>query len=81
MWTRLTSLPRNYHFLKWATILLGAASIPWGTFIGFQFGVGNYPVAFLALGIEVGLYVVDSFIWWRCYELIERGDHAKTKMD
>ena len=81
MWTRLTSLPRNYHFLKWATIVLGAIGIPWGTYVGFQLCLGNYLVAVLGTGLEIVIYVVDTHIWWRCYELVGRGDHAKTKVD
>jgi hypothetical protein len=58
------NLLTKYKLLKATTIMIGALSIPWGTFIGFCFGEGRYSIALVALCLQVVVSLVDGFIWF-----------------
>lgn len=54
----------KYIILKATTILIGALSIPWSTFVGFCFGEGRYSTGLVALCVQVAVSVTDGFIWF-----------------
>jgi hypothetical protein len=58
------NLQLKYKLLKATTIVIGALSIPWGTFIGFCFGEGRYSIALVALCIQVLISLADGYIWF-----------------
>jgi hypothetical protein len=58
------NLQTKYKLLKASTIVIGALSIPWGTFIGFCFGEGRYSIGVAALCIQVTISLVDCYIWF-----------------
>jgi hypothetical protein len=58
------NLLTKYKLLKATTILIGALSIPWGTFIGFCFGEGRYSIALVALCLQVMVSLADGYIWF-----------------
>ncbi len=58
------NLRTKYKILKATTILIGALSIPWGTFIGFCFGEGRYSIGLAALCVQVAVSLIDGYIWF-----------------
>lgn len=58
------NLLTKYKLLKATTIMIGALSIPWGTFIGFCFGEGRYSIALVALCLQVMISLADGYIWF-----------------
>ena len=58
------SLQAKYRMLKTMTIVIGALSIPWGTFIGYCFGEGRYVTGVVALCVQVAVSVIDGYIWF-----------------
>lgn len=58
------SLQTMYAILKGTTIVLGALSIPWSTFIGFSFGAGRYFIGLVALSLQTVVALVDGYIWF-----------------
>jgi hypothetical protein len=58
------NLLTKYKLLKATTIVIGALSIAWGTFIGFCFGEGRYSIAVVALCLQVAISLVDGYIWF-----------------
>lgn len=56
-------LQTKYKFLKGTTIVLGALSIPWGTFAGFCFGDGRYVTGLISLFTQTVVALVDGYIW------------------
>jgi hypothetical protein len=58
------NLLTKYKLLKATTIMIGALSIPWGTFIGFCFGEGRYSIALVALCLQVMVSLADGYIWF-----------------
>ena len=58
------NLLTKYRLLKATTIVIGALSIPWGTFIGFCFGEGRYSIALVALCLQVLISLADGYIWF-----------------
>jgi hypothetical protein len=58
------NLQTKYKILKATTVLIGALSIPWGTFIGFCFGEGRYSIALVALCIQVAVSLIDGYVWF-----------------
>jgi len=58
------NLRTKYRMLKATTILIGALSIPWGTFIGFCFGDGRYFIGMVALSVQVLVSLADGYIWF-----------------
>ncbi len=69
------NLQTKYKLLKATTIVIGALSIPWGTFIGFCFGEGRYSTGLVALVIQVAVSLTDGYIWFWVLE------NMKTKME
>ena len=69
------NLRTKYRILKATTILIGALSIPWGTFIGFCFGDGRYFIGVVALGVQVLVSLADGYIWFWVLE------NMKDKME
>jgi hypothetical protein len=69
------SLRTKYRLLKSITILIGALTIPWGTFIGFCFGEGRYSIAVAALTVQVLISLTDGYIWFWVME------NMKEKME
>jgi len=61
--------------LKATTIVIGALSIPWGTFIGYCFGDGRYSIGLVALCVQVAVSLADGYIWFWVLE------NMKDKMD
>ncbi len=58
------NLRTKYKMLKATTIVIGALSIPWGTFIGFCFGEGRYTIGLVALCVQVAISLADGYIWF-----------------
>ena len=58
------NLRTKYRILKATTILIGALSIPWSTFIGFCFGEGRYSIGLVALCVQVAVSLADGYIWF-----------------
>jgi hypothetical protein len=71
----MMNLRTKYRMLKATTILIGALSIPWGTFIGFCFGDGRYFIGMVALGVQVLVSLADGYIWFWVLE------NMKDKME
>jgi hypothetical protein len=71
----MMNLRTKYKLLKATTIVVGALSIPWGTFIGYCFGEGRYSVALVALCLQVAVSLVDGYIWFWVLE------NMKDKME
>ncbi len=60
----MMDLRNKYKLLKATTIVIGALTISWGTFIGICFGEGRYSTALVALCLQVVVSVTDGFIWF-----------------
>jgi hypothetical protein len=58
------NLRTKYRILKATTIVIGALSIPWSTFIGFCFGEGRYSIGLAALCVQVAVSLADGYIWF-----------------
>ncbi len=58
------NLQTKYKLLKATTIVVGALSIPWGTFIGFCFGEGRYFTGLVALCVQVAVSLIDGYVWF-----------------
>jgi hypothetical protein len=58
------NLRTKYKMLKATTIVIGALSIPWGTFIGYCFGDGRYTTGLVALCAQVVISLADGYIWF-----------------
>jgi len=58
------NLRTKYKMLKATTIVIGALSIPWGTFIGFCFGEGRYSIGLAALCLQILVSLADGYIWF-----------------
>ncbi len=58
------NLQTKYKLLKATTIVIGALSIPWGTFIGFCFGEGRYFTGLVALCVQVVVSLIDGYVWF-----------------
>ena len=71
----MMNLRAKYKMLKAMTIVLGALSIPWGTFIGYCFGEGRYFIGLVALCIQVAVSLVDGYVWFWVME------NMKEKME
>ena len=69
------NLQTKYKILKATTIVIGALSIPWGTFIGFCFGEGRYSTGLVALSLQVAVSLTDGYIWFWVLE------NMKTKIE
>ncbi len=69
------NLRTKYKLLKATTIVIGALSIPWGTFIGYCFGEGRYFIGLVALCVQVAVSLADGYIWFWVLE------NMKDKME
>ncbi len=58
------NLRTKYKLLKATTIVIGALSIPWGTFIGYCFGERQYFIGLVALCAQVVVSLIDGYIWF-----------------
>jgi len=61
-----------YGFAKFMSIFLGLISIPIGTYCGFLLGIEKYWLAFIVLGVEGILYVLDIWIYWWMMEYLNK---------
>jgi hypothetical protein len=52
------------------TILLTTVMLPFGTFVGFEFGAGHTRTALIALSVQTGLTLIQSTVWWFTIEKI-----------
>ena len=66
------SLQVEYELLKALTIFLGAIQIPWGTFVGYCFGVKRYRAAFIALASQIVIYACDYLLYYRMLEILTK---------
>lgn len=74
------NLQTKYRLLKATTILIGALSIPWGTFIGFCFGEGRYTTGLVALCVQVAVSLTDGYVWfWVLENMKSRLEGEVTK--
>jgi len=58
----------EYRVLRLTTVCLATIMLPFGTFVGFQFGSGNYRLALLALAAQTVITLVQAHIWWLTLE-------------
>jgi hypothetical protein len=73
------NLRTKYKMLKGLTIVLGALSIPWGTYIGFCFGEGHYSTGLVALSLQVAVSLADGYIWfWVMENMKEKIENELT---
>jgi hypothetical protein len=80
----MMNLRTKYKILKATTILIGALSIPWGTFIGYCFGDGRYFIGVVALGVQVLVSLADGYIWFWVLENMKgklENEHPKASND
>lgn len=59
---------KEYSSLRLITITLTALMLPFGTFVGFQFGSRNYRLALIALAIQTIITFIQAHIWWLTLE-------------
>ena len=59
---------QEYSSLRITTILLTTIMLPFGTFVGFEFGAKHTKVALISLAVETLLTLIQSHIWWRTLE-------------
>jgi hypothetical protein len=75
------NLRTKYKMLKALTIVIGALSIPWGTFIGFCFGEGRYSIGLVALCAQVAVSLADGYIWfWVMENMKEKIEKEATTL-
>jgi len=73
------TLQTKYNILKATTIVIGALSIPWSTFVGYCFGEGRYFIGLVALCLQTAVSLVDGYIWfWVLENMRERVQQEKT---
>ncbi len=58
----------NYKYFRMLTVCLTTLMLPFGTFVGFQFGAGRLKAGLIALGIQTGLTLLQAHIWWLTFE-------------
>ncbi len=74
------NLRTKYRILKATTILIGALSILWGTFIGFCFGEGRYSIGLVALCVQIAVSLTDGYIWfWVLENMRDKMDQGPMK--
>ncbi len=74
------TLRTKYAVLKATTIVLGALSIPWSTFVGFCFGEGRYSIGVVALCVQTAVALVDGYIWfWVLENMKKRLDEESAR--
>jgi hypothetical protein len=67
-----TKRSKQYSLLRMTTVLMTAFMLPVGTFVGFQFGKGNYSLAVSSLFIQMFLTLLQAHIWWLTLEKSRR---------
>ena len=75
------NLRTKYRMLKAITVVIGALSIPWGTYIGYCFGERQYFTGLVALCAQVVVSLADGYIWFWVLENMRdkiNGDAQKT---
>ena len=60
---------KEYSALRLATICLTTFMLPFGTFVGYEFGSGHVTVALIALGAQTVITFLQAHIWWRTFEM------------
>ena len=58
------NLRTKYIILKTTTIVIGALTIPCGTFVGFCLGEGRYFTGLVVLCVQTLVALLDGFIWF-----------------
>jgi hypothetical protein len=64
----MTKNKKKYRSLKLLTIFLTSIMLPFGTFVGFQFGAGHTETALVALVCQTALTAFQSYVWWLTLE-------------
>jgi len=59
---------KEYNTLRLTTICLTTLMLPFGTYVGFQFGAGHTMTALIALSIQTVITFVQAHIWWLTFE-------------
>lgn len=59
---------KTYKTSKAITIFLTAIMLPFGTFVGYQFGKGNVAIALIALTAQTLITALQAHIWWLTLE-------------
>ena len=60
----------EYKILKIITILLTTIMLPFGTYVGYQFGVGNIQLALIFLSIQTITTFLQAYFYWLMLEII-----------
>ena len=50
---------------------MGSLTIPMGTFIGFEFGKGNYSLAIMGIVAQTIYVFFQGWFWWKTMEKSE----------
>lgn len=66
----MKKIKKKYYLERSLTIALTAIMLPFGTFVGYEFGAGKTKVALIALAIQTILTVFQSTIWWYTMEKV-----------
>jgi uncharacterized membrane protein len=61
---------KNYQFLRFITICLTTVMLPFGTFVGYEFGSGHTRAALIALAVQTAITFLQSYIWWKTMEKV-----------
>ena len=54
---------KEYNKLRLATICLTTLMLPFGTFVGFEFGAKHTRIAFIALCIQTAVTFIQAHLW------------------
>ena len=65
----------NYSLYKFLTILMGSLTVPIGTFIGYEFGKGNYNTATIGIIFQTVYVFFQGWLWWKTIEKSEDIHH------
>jgi hypothetical protein len=55
----------SYRKLRFITICLTTVQLPFGTFVGFEFGSGHLQLGLIALAIQTVVTFTQAHLWWR----------------
>lgn len=59
---------KEYNKLRLATICLTTMMLPFGTFVGYEFGAKHTTAALIALAAETVITFFQAHIWWLTFE-------------
>ncbi len=62
----------EYLLLKIFNISTGVIFLPLSMYIGFSFGKGEKKKGWIAVGIQIFLTVIDTIVYWRMMELLDK---------